>query len=62
MGDERAARYLRKFYPWYVERIGGSRALQAAVQQAGSIEDVRALMRGGGGAGAGAGPGVQLAA
>jgi nifR3 family TIM-barrel protein len=60
MGDERAARYLRKFYPWYVERIGGSRALQAAVQQAGSIEDVRALMRGGGGAGAG--PGVQLAA
>ena len=23
LGPERAARYLRKFYPWYVERLGG---------------------------------------
>jgi hypothetical protein len=38
MGEERANRYLRKFYPWYIERLGGSRheqaVLQAALQQA----------------------------
>jgi nifR3 family TIM-barrel protein len=45
LGEERAARYLRKFYPWYVERIGGSRALQAAVQQAPGVDAVRELMR-----------------
>jgi tRNA-dihydrouridine synthase B len=44
LGVERATRYLRKFYPWYVERLGGGRALQAAVQRARSIEDVRALI------------------
>src|SRR5262249_30328040 len=27
LGADRAARYLRKFYPWYVERLGGTRAL-----------------------------------
>ncbi len=47
LGSERASRYLRKFYPWYVERLGGTRALQAAVQQAPSIEAVRELMRAG---------------
>src|SRR5947209_3106794 len=47
LGVERATRYLRKFYPWYVERLGGSRALQAAVQQAPSIHAVRELMRSG---------------
>jgi tRNA-dihydrouridine synthase len=45
LGRERATRYLRKFYPWYVERLGGTRALQAAVQQAPSIDAVRELMR-----------------
>jgi nifR3 family TIM-barrel protein len=48
MGVERATRYLRKFYPWYVDRLGGGKALQASVQQAASIEDVRALLAGGG--------------
>jgi tRNA-dihydrouridine synthase B len=47
LGVERAGRYLRKFYPWYVERLGGSRALQAAVQQAPGLEEARALIRGG---------------
>jgi tRNA-dihydrouridine synthase B len=41
LGDERAARYLRKFYPWYVERLGGSKALQAALQQAPSVAAAR---------------------
>ena len=46
MGPERAGRYLRKFYPWYVERLGGTRALQAEVQRASSPEVVRELLRG----------------
>ena len=45
LGPERAARYLRKFYPWYVERLGGTRALQAAVQRAPGVDAVRELMR-----------------
>ncbi len=44
LGDERAGRYLRKFYPWYIERLGGTRALQAAVQRAPSIDAVRELI------------------
>jgi tRNA-dihydrouridine synthase B len=44
MGYERAGRYLRKFYPWYVERLGGTRALQAEVQRAPSPEVVRELL------------------
>jgi nifR3 family TIM-barrel protein len=51
MGPERANRYLRKFYPWYIERLGGTRgqqaALQAALQQAESIEHARELFAGG---------------
>ncbi len=48
LGPVRAGRYLRKFYPWYVERIGGSRQLQAALQSATGCEDARALLRGDG--------------
>ncbi|MGH2835278.1 MAG: tRNA dihydrouridine synthase [Solirubrobacteraceae bacterium] len=47
MGADRANRYLRKFYPWYVERLGGTRgeqaALQAALQQTDSVERAREL-------------------
>jgi nifR3 family TIM-barrel protein len=32
LGAVRAGRYLRKFYPWYVDRLGGSKALQAALR------------------------------
>jgi nifR3 family TIM-barrel protein len=54
LGIERAARYLRKFYPWYLERLGagyaeplgGLRALQAALQRAPSIEAARSLLPG----------------
>jgi tRNA-dihydrouridine synthase B len=45
LGADRAARYLRKFYPWYVEGLGGSRALQAAVQLAPGVDAVRELLR-----------------
>ncbi len=46
MGEERATRYLRKFYPWYLERLGGGRELRAAVQTAPCLVDVRSLVRG----------------
>jgi tRNA-dihydrouridine synthase B len=44
LGTERAGRYLRKFYPWYVERLGGDTSLQDALQRAESLEDARALL------------------
>ena len=54
LGRERATRYLRKFYPWYVERLfaqepasqarRNARALLALLQSAPSIEAARALM------------------
>ena len=44
LGDERAGRYLRKFYPWYVERLGGDKALQDALQRLESLQDVRDLL------------------
>jgi tRNA-dihydrouridine synthase B len=49
LGDERAARYLRKFYPWYVERLAGERAAQkpllAALQVAPTLEAARAILQ-----------------
>jgi tRNA-dihydrouridine synthase B len=44
LGDRRAARYLRQFYPWYVERLGGDRRLQVGMQTAATIEQARALV------------------
>jgi tRNA-dihydrouridine synthase B len=46
LGRDRATRYLRKFYPWYVERLGGGRALQAALQTAPTLEAARARLHG----------------
>jgi tRNA-dihydrouridine synthase B len=44
LGPDRAARYLRKFYPWYVERLGAGRELQDALQRAPGLKDARALL------------------
>lgn len=44
MGPERAARYLRKFYPWYVERLGGGAELQDALQRTASVDEARAVL------------------
>jgi nifR3 family TIM-barrel protein len=44
LGDARASRYLRKFYPWYIDRLGLGRAVQAEVQRAEEIEDARAAI------------------
>ena len=44
LGVDRATRYLRKFYPWYVERLDASKALQAALQTAPTLDAARALL------------------
>jgi nifR3 family TIM-barrel protein len=44
LGESRATRYLRKFYPWYVDRLGLGRAVQAEVQRAPEIADARATI------------------
>src|SRR3954454_10219928 len=45
LGPDRAGRYLRKFHPWYVERLGGDKALLAALQQTATVADARALVQ-----------------
>jgi tRNA-dihydrouridine synthase B len=48
LGAERGARYLRKFYPWYVERLGirgaPARELMAELQRSSSIAEARATL------------------
>jgi nifR3 family TIM-barrel protein len=45
LGSQRAARYLRKFYPWYVARLGldkaDSKALGESLQRAPTLQDAR---------------------
>jgi len=45
LGAQRAGRYLRKFYPWYVERLGGGKELQAALQATSTVQEARAAVR-----------------
>lgn len=48
LGEQRATRYLRKFYPWYVPRLqldaGAARELQEALQSAPTLAHVRELL------------------
>jgi tRNA-dihydrouridine synthase B len=44
LGEERAGRYLRKFYPWYVARLGADKPLQDALQRAESLQAARAVV------------------
>ncbi len=44
LGPDRAARYLRKFYPWYLERLGGDKELQNDLQRAATVADARQLL------------------
>ena len=46
LGEVRAGRWLRKAYPWYVERLGGGKALQGAMQQTDTVEAARAVLAG----------------
>src|SRR3954454_18086923 len=46
LGPVRAARYLRKFHPWYAERLGAPKAVQQALQRAETLDEQRALAAG----------------
>jgi tRNA-dihydrouridine synthase B len=49
LGEPRATRYLRKFYPWYVVRLNldarDAKQLQASLQQSETLEQVRGLLQ-----------------
>jgi tRNA-dihydrouridine synthase B len=44
MGPVRGARWLRKAYPWYVDRLGADKHLQAALQATETVEAARAAL------------------
>ena len=46
LGPERAARYLRKFYPWYLERLGADKEIADALQQSETLDGARDLVSG----------------
>ena len=58
LGEDRAARYLRKFYPWYLARLGASPATADALARTESIDDARELLLAAGPARAGASSGA----
>ena len=41
LGAERAARYLRKFYPWYLGRLGAGKSTAAAFQATDDLAEAR---------------------
>jgi nifR3 family TIM-barrel protein len=43
LGPVRAARYLRKFYPWYLERFDADRATTAAFQESDDLDQARSM-------------------
>ena len=45
-GEEKAGRYLRSFYPWYVDRLGAGKAAHREIQQAGGVAHARAVFAG----------------
>ena len=44
LGHVRAGRYLRKFHPWYVDRLQGGKALQQALQRTSTVDEARAVL------------------
>jgi nifR3 family TIM-barrel protein len=44
LGPERAARYLRKFHPWYVEVLGETKATQDALQRSETLAQARTVV------------------
>jgi nifR3 family TIM-barrel protein len=44
LGPERASSYLKKFHPWYVERLGAGKETQNLLQRAGSVAEQRAVI------------------
>jgi tRNA-dihydrouridine synthase len=46
LGEERAASYLKKFHPWYIERLGESKEAQNSLQRAGTVTEQKNLISG----------------
>ena len=46
LGPDRAARYLRKFYPWYLERLEADKDISAALQSSDDLGEARRLVAG----------------
>jgi tRNA-dihydrouridine synthase len=44
LGHERAARYARKFYPWYLERLGVCGPEADAFQRTDTLEEAQRLL------------------
>jgi tRNA-dihydrouridine synthase B len=44
LGSERGGRYLRKFYPWYVERLGEGKSLNEALQRTNTLREAREVL------------------
>ena len=44
LGTERATRYLRKFYPWYMEPLGAPPELAAELQRSADLPRARHLI------------------
>jgi tRNA-dihydrouridine synthase B len=45
LGAARAARYLRKFYPWYLERLGTAKATAGLFQESEDLDQARRLVQ-----------------
>jgi nifR3 family TIM-barrel protein len=46
LGEERAARYLRKFHPWYAERLAAPKEVAEELQQSADLNRARELIEG----------------
>jgi tRNA-dihydrouridine synthase B len=46
LGPARAARYLRKFYPWYLERLIADKETAATLQESDELDQARHLVKG----------------
>src|SRR5215210_6049080 len=44
LGPDRAARYLRKFHPWYLAKLGEPASTQAALQRSETLEQQREIL------------------
>ncbi len=44
LGADRGGRYLRKFYPWYVTKLGEGTALQQALQRTDTVDEARVVL------------------
>lgn len=46
VGAQRASRYLRKFYPWYLKRLGAEQTVQDELQRSEGVDAAREILGG----------------